>query len=749
MKVKIIASVALLSVFSNSYAKVIYTSGDWQLDDLSKKKTPNDYCIAYTVAEIGNTLYRLEFIHPKDKGAPTEIQIRQQGKGALKYTAQLGSGEIISFSNIGKSGKSDLIWNIPQNSSKIVAHLEGKKDLKFKPVDGSKDQKLSFSTSGFKKVREKFEEKCLAKSPLIDVAFENSFLLNQETLNTAQFSLESLVEVRRLLFSGYDVHLNINGTQTEMQKLRSKFQNQLYEASSLAALIERLDKRDIPSLIKDIKDNNDLQTRKTTELANLNALLKTQRISITNAEKLLASAEKIIAPFRAEQGSRSQNAYSARRNADETAARINSLDSSISQTNSRIGQLNGEAQSLEGNLNRLQAEVRPTRLEQLRAERDLRSFDGKQELVRRLGQDRGYLEARRELPQLESRLNILERALNEARAKILTREAELRACQARTSFFSPVESLSRLPAQERPNRTERPNRDEDSTRPNRPGRPAGDATPAPGSNPAPTQPSQPTTPEPTPTQPSTPVQEPTTTNVDCSQQVENLRQANVVEADIISQNQVAKRNLEAAHSRVNASERRVESDIQRINAQLENEAREAHRRLVTLEAQINSTDSRIQMIVRNEIPSLQNQLRNLQAQSSSERSQHAQIEPMASRLEDELNAYEARVGWDSKLSAVQNADRALQARNSEFGNTDAQRQDTESIIANCNNQRGILSQELSAKQLQKSQSETRLVTVKVSLEPFEAEKLTIEGKASNLKNQLAGIATEFEAKLPR
>jgi hypothetical protein len=751
MRLKILASIAMLSVFSTSYAKEIYSSGDWKLDDLSDKKNLNGACILSTSSEAGNADYRLEFVHSKDKKVPTEIQIRKEGKGALAWTATLIDGSVMAFANSGNFNKQDVLWNIPQNSSALVDHLEAKKDLKVKPADGSKDMKLQFSSSGFKKAKEKMEEKCLGKATLVDSAFEDSFLNNKHPIDPMKVNPEAIKELRRLLYSGYEVHVKIGDNGGEMNALRTRFQSQLNESNSLRSLIDRLGNSDIPTTIQNSKNNDDLEARKRSELASTNSLIVSQKSSVSAAEATLAKAQAAIAPFEDEHGSRLQSSQSARQSVNQLASRLNTIDQGVAQTNARINQLNNEAGALQDSSNRAQNDLRMARMERGRAEQDFRAFDPRQEVRRRLSMDRMFQDANRELPPLQNAVDSLERALVDARGRILAREAELRVCQSQSTTGYYAQELSRLPAQERAPRDNNGNgpggNGNGGGRGGRPGNNDGDNrnppnNPTPTPNPTPV----PTPPVVVPTTPSAPAPTPST-GPDCSVQIESLRQAKLVEADLGNQSRDAKQRLNASRSRAEGIENRVNGEVERQRNDLAQRAEGARRRTEMLEGQIMNNDRRIDMISRSEMPQQMNILNSLQNERPGVQSQYDQTVPVAARLDSELAGFERKVGWEAKVDAVENSNQVLDGRRNDLRNSEALKRSTENVILNCQSERNRLNAELAARQLQKSQSENRLVDVKKSLEPFELEKSKIETSASDLKNQLAGIAVQFETKL--
>lgn len=739
MKLKLFASMAMLSVFSTSYAgKIIYTDGDWSLEDMSSKKEPNALCRAFTGENAGGAKYDLIFTHPKNKLAPTEIQLYREGKGPSSFVVTLNNGKVISFANSGKNGKVDTFWLVPQDSIALISHLELKKDLIFKPADGSKDVKLDFDYNGFKRVKEKMQEKCLKNAPLIDAEFEESFLTKQDTLNPSLITVDAVKELRRLYFEGYNVHLGILGTRDELAKLTNTFRNQLNESQSLTSLIERITKSDIPETLIDMKENDDLELRKKSELATVSSQIQAQQATVKSAEAVLKKAEDTLAPFQAEHETKQNNATSVRRSASAASARLSVIDSGIRQSQVNIDQLNREAMAVQNHNNRLEGELRIARLELGRAEVEFRNFNPREEVRRRLQTDRAYQDARRDLRPLEDRVQSLERALIDSRGKVLAREAELRACQSKTGYIFNGEAF-RIPAQERtPERDQRrEERREERRQQGQPGQPT------PGQ---PQQPQQPTPQQPTP-EPQVPTPTPTPSTVDCSAQIEAVRIAKVAESDLSNQLNTTKADLRNANMRVDMIGKRIADAVESERLNYENRARGARLRVENIETNMMNNDRRINIISSIEVPREQNLINSLSMERPAVQSQYDRDYPLAARLERELAEFEAKVGWNAKVAAIQTASQNLSSRQNELRNSENLKRSIESVITGCQSSRVRLNQQLTSLQQRKVSSETRLVEVKKSLEPFEAKKGEIESRANDLRNQLAGTAVQFESQL--
>ena len=753
MQMKPIASLLFLAVVSTAYAKPspkrLYSSGDWTLED-TDKKNPEALCVAYTTAEYGRTIYRLEFAHSKKLPGPTEVLIRIQGTpGASSYTIKLKDESVLAFPSAGEVAKNQsLLWNIPQHTGSLIAQLEDRRDLRLSPADGSRDQRLEFSSDGFKRVKEKMQEKCLQNQPAYDLAFEEAFILKRDEINPLGMTPEQVAELRRVLNAGYAVHLGIKGTQDDLIKLRAKFQNQLNERESLNNRIADLANREIPAIIQAQQNNDALEASSRAQLQQVTVTIGQQQNSLNAAQSQLNAARNILAPYEAEHAQREASARSARSSANQSAARLSDIDNGLRSADARIRGLSNEAGSLQNANARLESDLRYARQNRLRAEADARSFRPQEERMRRLQSDPLYQGARRELPSLQNNVRIAESALNDGKGKLVARETELRVCQTRTSFIE-KSSMERIPAQERPrgpnynpNPGDRPGRPGQGDRPERPGRP-GNTQPTP-TQPAPTQPDQPAPSQ--PTQPTTPTQ-PDVSTPDCTSQQNAVNQAKLVVTNLENQLRAARDRQSDVERKMDQIERRVSMEVDRIKDELNARAISAMRQEDNLNSQLGVNIRRLEVIANVEIPQQQNIINALQNERPSVQARYNQDAPLASRLESELAAFERRVGWDAKVQAVNTAENLVAQRSNELNNSLSQKASLESQIGRCQQSRTSLAAQLVDSQNRKVQAENRLAQVLQSLAPFENERARLEQQQGDLQNQLAATAQDFESKL--
>ncbi|MFL5785564.1 MAG: hypothetical protein ACJ76H_13190 [Bacteriovoracaceae bacterium] len=770
MQMKHIASLMLLSVFTTAAIagakpKELYSDGNWVLWDVDKNN-PDANCVLRTTEEANGTNYSLQFTHSKRIPGPTELQIQVDGRaGATGYNLILKDETVLAFANVGETipKKQSFLWNIPQHTDRLIADLENRKDLRLKPADGTRDQRISFSADGFKRTRDEMVKRCLGGKPVYDQAFEELFALKRDVINPSSLTPDQTKELKRILNAGYAVYLGINGTKDDLIKLTQKFQQQLNEKNLLINRIAQLGNVQIPTIIQNQQDNDSLEGQSRTQLQQVTVTISQQQATLSAAQSQLNAARAAIAPFEAEHSDREGRADNARSAVNADAQRLSQIDSGVNNANARINQLSSEAGGLQNANARLENDLRYAHQNRVRAEMDSRNYRPREEMQRRLQVDSAYQSARRELPQLQNNVQILENALNDAKGKLIARQTELRVCQSRTSFIK--SNLERIPAQENPRGPRynpnpdgtRPDGDRprpDGDRPNRPGRPGGNttpdqpttpSTPSPTpSTPAPTTPA-PTTPAPTtapaPTTPSTPT-------VDCTSEQNAVNAAQQVVANIEAQKRDALSRQQDVERRMNQIEARVQSEVERINQDLNERAIAAARQEDSLQNQLNVNNNRIDVISNSEIPQQQNIVNSLSSERPSVQARYDQDGPLANRLEGELASFERRVGWDQKVQAVNNADALVNQRNSDLNNSLSQKANLETQIKRCQSERERLANLLVDTQNQKAQAESRLIVVTGSLVPYEQEKTRLEMTQSDLQNQLSTQAQDFESKLP-
>lgn len=665
-----LSSAALvLSVLSMplAHAKIVYKSGNWALDDLSADLAPQNICSMVQVAKIGRTSWRLEITHAKNAVGVTEILLKQTGSVSKTWSATTNSGETLVFADAGTAGTAQLLWQVPQNTSALIAHWDAKKDISMKPADGSRGGFKLFD-SGFAQVKAEMIKRCLGNIPLVDAVFESAFLKNSSPIDPNALVTETVAELRSLFDQGHQTFLSMGANSRELRSLQDRFAAPLDEARTLESNIAQLTNTTIPGIQQSIINNEALEVNSKNELQRLSALIPGQQTAVANAEILQKRTYDAIAPYLNEHAAIENEIETASSQINRGEYRLSEIDNSLSYASNQLRSLNNELPQVNSTLRRNQDGLRQAENEERRAESDYRSFNPSSELRQRLQRDSSYQSASRDLERAKRESQRSHSEWKRAVADRDNKERAVNACRARPEANCRAEEGAWKLAVVTADRAESEYRRYDG-------------------------------------------------------QISSLR------------------------SSVRNAEQRAQREVESIRNQLGNRLVEFQRRTREFELAVRQGEQRSREIS-NDISRFDNQISSLNRERPLIVDQISRGRSDLSRANSALVSFEQRVGWHAKLAAYQNADEALNARESELNSSVRGKANAERNIQTAQAQRPILAQDLVVKQTQLTAASSRLVEVRASLVTFEVEKQKLIDQGMTLRGQFDSLSAQFEAKLP-
>lgn len=207
--------------------------------------------------------------------------------------------------------------------------------------------------------------------------------------------------------------------------------------------------------------------------------------------------------------------------------------------------------------------------------------------------------------------------------------------------------------------------------------------------------------------------------------------------------------LSSLRSRVQSAENSVEREVERERNLLGDRMAQTERRRDQFAIAVSEGQAREREISAHELPRLRDQLSALERERPLVVDQVSRARSDLARANSALASFEARVGWDAKLSAYQSAAGALDARQSELSSANRAKLAAERNIQTAQSQRPLIAQQLADQRLALVKAETRLQEVRVVLEAFETERVRIETIGSELSGRLTALSSEFADQLPQ
>lgn len=718
MRLPNLSPIVLLALVSSlsAEARVVFTSGHWSLDDLSDASNPNAQCIMFSQEDNRGTVWRLEIAHAKGIASTTELQLRQQGRGPLSWTATLRSGKVLAFANLGKAGNADMIWNLPQGLSDIVYQLEvSEKPVELKPADGSRTSNVRFDEKGFGKVKAEMMKRCLNNGELVDVDFENSFFKDTgRTLDPNAVNAQTVSDLKGLLGQGYKLKLDLRANSSAQNALESRFSAQTSERTSLTDEISDLNARILPGLQQDQLNNNNLEAQNNALLSRMNALIPQQEAALARATDVRDRAQAAIAPFVDEHNARLDASDGAHRDANNASARIGEIDRSVGALNQRIGGLQVTRDNAIADARRLGMALPRARQEADMADQALRSFRLENEVHQRLDHDPRYAQLQAQFKPARAAADVADGRRAQAQRELDQRSRELVACARGGGAPAPAAPVGPAPGRN----------------PDRPGRP---------------RPGQPDTPA-APTEPA-PAQDATGTP-DCSAQTAAVQaaQANLDQAKRDADALAAQ--ADGLNRSMDEIERNARRDAAAFQAKLQEDFNRAAQRFAAMAADAENARRTAENIDRVQIPQAQGQIYDLTSERTTRVAQLNAASSEAARQDNDLALFEQRVGWKAKSDALATASAALDARTRELASSRTSRANAQTGLANCAAERNRLTTLQAEKNALLQRDQDRLAVVNASLVPYDQEKARLNQVGSGLSGSFQDLSAQFDAKLP-
>lgn len=190
------------------------------------------------------------------------------------------------------------------------------------------------------------------------------------------------------------------------------------------------------------------------------------------------------------------------------------------------------------------------------------------------------------------------------------------------------------------------------------------------------------------------------------------------------------------------------NDVNAVTAQLTGRLNAANQVLANLEATIVNGNRRAREISQYEIPRLGDQIGSLERERPLQVSEMNRSAPEAQRLENELIAYERRVGWVAKNQTLDNAQASMNDAQDSLSVSLRGKAVAEQTISRTQAEKARLGQLFTDKQAQLAQAQARLVVVNQSLVPFEQENAVLQASAATLGGDFDNLSAQFDAKIP-
>jgi len=240
-----------------------------------------------------------------------------------------------------------------------------------------------------------------------------------------------------------------------------------------------------------------------------------------------------------------------------------------------------------------------------------------------------------------------------------------------------------------------------------------------------------------------------TAGADCSAQQNEVNAAQNALQMANSAVQRLNSEIRQHQNTINQIESQVRSEVRQIENRLRDRWDRARRELDQLNSIISRSEQRSRDIRMFEIPNRRSELDRLNREASATQSEISSAQIRVRQTERDLEAFEARVGWDAKKAALDNAQDDYDSKTASLSRAQNRKAALEATITNCGRERTRIAAAISERTELLNRSNARISSLRSELQPYEQQKAKLELEAQAIQASLNLVIERFDSSLPR
>ncbi|MGZ3710704.1 MAG: hypothetical protein ACXVBE_03070, partial [Bdellovibrionota bacterium] len=345
-----------LALSPQVFAKTIFASGDWSLDDSQPGVQGKGNCVAATATYLGNYgAYSFNVVLDKSGTHPIELLIRpfKSPSKVPSFLVTIDSGRTYTFVKLPITAKGEeTFWNLPRGTDKLIEQLKGSNQLNVDAAGGMGE--LPFSLTGATAVLTQLEKRCVASPALASYDFEKAFL--PQEVNAVDFSKIDQVKanaLRDIITKGVVAYHKIDKMKAELDALEVHYAKLNQEKAALIAALDVLSNHDLPALTAGRIGAQAAADKANADIVTLTASIATQESLLASAQNAFDQATATIKPYLPEHQrllAIKQRAESRQANAESDLA---NTEQSIANKTQELGDRKAESEDLRGKIIRM------------------------------------------------------------------------------------------------------------------------------------------------------------------------------------------------------------------------------------------------------------------------------------------------------------------------------------------------------------------------------------------------------------
>lgn len=663
------------------------------------------------------TVFRVSKVKNSPLAAPElYMELVKNSKNNTSTYARLDRNNLeyyIAFPDI--TGTRKLFWGIPIKLNTFLETLIEVSELRTRAIGGSDKSKSVIPAKGFGTILKTMEAHCNNNRPLVSTEFDQIMTqdLNVDINSPSKYDLTKSTDLRTSYREAFKAHMEIEETNKKLNEVIESNRRLIVKLNDTESEIKKVQTVDLPRENRNLNQAKMRQSEAKASLEEIERKIPGLRAKIESSQNALKNVEDILNPLVPRQRDLTSRLQSAQRNLSSAENALNQLERRYSEVVNNINALNREGQNISQMKPQKEMDEKIARDELMQLQSRLSNFNFATETNNRLFNTAEYRQ------QLQNRQNLaveLERTQQNVQEK----------SRMRTRAARRLEQCKNPGSQ--PELTRGPSAAEQQLPPGTvPVKPNEGLKPGPGPRPAPAP-----APAPTP---------------DCSALERELEFANSQMEQAQNIHHVTSSRLNEVNLRIAQIENYVENEVRRYHNDLVNRELQARNRYESILASIRNDDRRLIEIYQNLIPNLSAEQARLESQRPALRSQISQSANEVAASAQALAEYESSVNWNSKVEAVNSANRQLDSDVSNL-NVVLVQKDTETNKLNSNISLATQAQvNIETYTALNANLNSRAASLREAINKLPEQTIPLESKISMLKQTFESFKIKFASLL--
>ncbi|MEQ1666097.1 MAG: hypothetical protein ABL927_12060, partial [Bdellovibrionales bacterium] len=248
----------------------------------------------------------------------------------------------ISFADL--DGQKRIFLGIPKNLSVLSQKIPDLATVLVKEVNSKRGTPdASVYVLGFNEIVREMSARCNGGAPILSPDFEKVFFAAiPDSIDPTRLDSTKVTALRTIHYAAFKIFTEIAATNADLNKVLEKYKDMIVERDANRSRTTQIQSVELPRTKSELSSALKQQADARAEIAKLNKLIPTLQAKVDASQKLLDSAQAILAPLIPEHDAIVADINYAQSQLNQSRDRLNFIDNRLRDNDQLIRDLNSE-----------------------------------------------------------------------------------------------------------------------------------------------------------------------------------------------------------------------------------------------------------------------------------------------------------------------------------------------------------------------------------------------------------------------